>query len=545
MAEKNTSMFYTMKNDPNEFDSKGVSYSEIPMGEFAFRVWEAKKNKARNANEVTPMGIWADEQELTNEDFKAMLEYSNSQDYTPTDRMISNDFIPEDSKKRMFFQGQTFGFGDEIVGGIAAISDVLTGKTDEASFGELYTKYRDDERQKIQEYRDARPGEALSYEVGGAIISPGGFLKAPKFIKKGVDVVTKGGAGRKAAVTAGTYGTVYGAGASEEETLTGIAKDSLTTGVTSSLFGVGFQKAIPALTNKAKNAIKWMNKSQKTPRLETLRIAKNEAYKVADKSPAKFNIKDFSKMETEALRIAKEGRYEEFSEEAVKGALNMFKALKTEGSKGKVYNLTQMDKLRQKLSQKYNQNPDQTALLGMINLIDDTIASKAVKGFPELELARVANQRYKKAELIDMAIKNVKLDMKGGSPMSESKLYKTALVRILKDKNQIKYFSEEEKKIMEKALEGNIMDRVVGRTADLSPNVQKVMTALAFAGSYAQPLWLIPTAVGLVANRAANRNVRGKIDELADTLAGISNPPPTMTSGVPQIGSTSAAIMEQ
>lgn len=545
MAEKNTSMFYEMKNNPNEFDSKGVPYSEIPIGEFAYRVWESKKNQARRANEVTPMGIWADEQELTNEDFKAMLEYSKSQDYSPTDRMISDDFIPEDSKKRMFFQGQTFGFGDEIVGGIAAISDVLTGKTDEASFGELYTKYRDEERRKIQEYRDARPGEALAYEAGGAILSPGGFLKAPKLIKKGVDVVTKGKATRKAAVTGGTVGTVYGAGASEEDTLGGVAKDSLVTGVTSSLFGVGFQKAIPALSSKAKDAIKWMEKSEKTPRLETLRIAKNKAYELADKSPARFGIKEFTKLEQQALKVAKESRYEEFSEEAVKGALNMFKALKKEGSKGKQYNLTQMDKLRQKLSQKYNQNPDQVALLDMINLIDDMIASKAVKGFPDLELARVANQRYKKAELLDRAINNVKLDMKAGSQMSESKLYKTAIVSILKDPKSSKYFSKEELDLMENVLQGNIMDRVIGRTADLSPNVQKVMTALAFAGSYAQPLWLIPTTVGLFANRAANRNVRNKVDELADKIADIAKPEAVMSEAITPSTAVTSAVMAQ
>jgi hypothetical protein len=204
-----------------------------------------------------------------------------------------------------------------------------------------------------------------------------------------------------------------------------------------------------------------------------------------------------------------------------------------------------MDKLRQKLSQKYNKNPDQVALLDMINLIDDTIASKAVKGFPDLELARVANQRYKKAELLDRAINNVKLDMKSGSPMSESKLYKTAIVSILKDQKARRYFSEDELKLMENTLQGNIMDRVIGRTADLSPNVQKVMTALAFAGSYAQPLWLIPTTVGLFANRAANRNVRNKVDELADSIAGITKPEAVMSEAVTPATAVTSSFMAQ
>ena len=135
--------------------------------------------------------------------------------------------------------------------------------------------------------------------------------------------------------------------------------------------------------------------------------------------------------------------------------------------------------------------------------------------------------------------------MKAGSQMSESKLYKTAIVSILKDPKSSKYFSKEELDLMENVLQGNIMDRVIGRTADLSPNVQKVMTALAFAGSYAQPLWLIPTTVGLFANRAANRNVRNKVDELADKIADIAKPEAVMSEAITPSTAVTSAVMAQ
>jgi len=254
---------------------KGLSpaYADIPNGEFAYRVWNAQKEQAASLKETTPMGLWADEN-------KAMLEFSKTAGYDPTERTISNEYIPEDSQGRALLQGQTFGFGDEIVGGIAAGLDKISGNPQ--PLNELYTKYRDKERQKMKEFRQAAPGEALAYEVGGAFLSPAMALKAPKAIE-GLT------AGKKAMTISGSYGGLYGAGASEEETFSGVAKDTATATVTSALFGLGIQKAIPLAGKQAHKVGDWLKKAEDNPTVQNLKTAKDKAYSLVTNSNIKFD----------------------------------------------------------------------------------------------------------------------------------------------------------------------------------------------------------------------------------------------------------------
>ena len=303
--------FYEIKSDPEGADKYGVPYSEIGNGEFAYRMWEVQKEKADSLQNTLPMGMWADEVGLNNKDFKEMVEFSTSAGYDPTDRTISDSFEPENSEQRLTTQGFTYGFGDEIAGAVGAIGDVITGKTEDSSFGQLYTQYRDSERQKMREYRKNFPEKALAYEIGGAIVSPGGFLKVPKLLKNASAL-------KKAAVLSGTAGTIYGAGASEKETALEVAGDAALTGVGSSLFGVGFQKAIPMFGKIGEQTRKWMKKSEDTPRLDILRIAKNKAYEMADKSPARFGVKEFSQLEKNAKKIAQASNYEDFQKMLLK-----------------------------------------------------------------------------------------------------------------------------------------------------------------------------------------------------------------------------------
>jgi len=98
-----------MATNLEELKSLSPAYADIPNGEFAYRVWNSQKEQAASLEETMPMGIWADEHNVSNEDFKDMLEFSKSAGYDPTDRTISNEYIPEASQGRALFQGQTFG----------------------------------------------------------------------------------------------------------------------------------------------------------------------------------------------------------------------------------------------------------------------------------------------------------------------------------------------------------------------------------------------------------------------------------------------------
>ena len=511
--------FYDLKNTPGAKDKTGVLYSDISNASFAYRLWEKQKNDAKDLNSAIPMGVWADSVGLSNKDFKSMVSLSKTEGYDPTGRTMNDSFEPEDSGARLTFQGQTFGWGDEIVGGMTAVGDVLTGKSEEASFGELYTKYRDSERQKIEEYRKNFPLKALGYEVAGSFatpLAPLTALKVPSLIKK---LSTT----KKAMAASGTGGLIYGAGASTKDDLSGIAKDSMFGGITASLFGYGLNKAIPVIKKSklGEQAKKWMGIAQDTPRIETLQIAKNAAYALADKSEARFGRLEFSGLYEKALMRAKENNYEEYGEGAVKGTLAILKNLR-DGSELK--NLSQLDKIRQNIAKKYKANPDQTALLNIMDEIDNVIKIKSTD-FPDLALARIANSKYKKAELFDEAFENVKIDLENATGgVSELKLYKDAITSILKDKRKMQYFSAEEADYMRKILKGNILDRTFGRTAELSPGVNRLMTMAAFAGSYLQPWVVVPTVLGLVANKITNATMRKKADDLIDVVGDIKKP---------------------
>jgi len=80
-------------------------------------------------------------------------------------------FIPvappvEKQKRRAFAQGVTFGFGEEIeAAGRAALSAVGLSEDDRG-----YKEIRDELRQKLLDYQEAYPGEAITAELAGAIV---------------------------------------------------------------------------------------------------------------------------------------------------------------------------------------------------------------------------------------------------------------------------------------------------------------------------------------------------------------------------------------
>lgn len=517
-----------MATNLEELKSLSPAYADIPNGEFAYRVWNSQKEQAASLEETMPMGIWADEHNVSNEDFKDMLEFSKSAGYDPTDRTISNEYIPEASQGRALFQGQTFGFGDEIIGGLAAGIDKITGNPQ--PLNELYTKYRDAERQKMKEFRQNAPKEALAYEVGGSLLSPAMMLKAPK----AVEGLT---AGKKAMAVSGAYGGIYGVGVSEEDTFSGVAKDAAVATLTSSLFGLGIQKAIPLVGGRAHKVGDWLKKAEDNPTVQNLKKAKDAAYSLVTNSKIKFGGDDLNYMFNEARKIATQTHHQPAAEPQVKAALNIFKLLKTEGQP---QTLAQLDKFRQKLARYYRSEQGQTqpALGDMMDLIDKTIQRKAGQ-HPIMDAARIANTKYKKAEKIENILHQKMIEKKGKPYMSEASMYKDAIKSLLRNKKDIRWFSTEERKTLEKFIEGDIVERAIERTAGFAPSANKLMTMLAFAGSYFQPLFLVPTGLGMVAKRISDKGIRSKAEQLINTMGGVK---PPVQRGITEASKAAGAV---
>lgn len=523
--------FYDVKNRIGGKTSNGVPFSDFTNAEFAYRWWEKEKEDAPDLSSAMSIGDWAESVGLNDEDFLALTQITGDEKLDPIERPVPPEWTSSlDDKARLTFQGQTWGFGDEIMGALGAVKATAAGNKGNNSVADLYALYRDDERAKIKEFRTNKPIEALSYEIAGGVFSPGNQLKLPSKlkdlkelkraaqIKAGKTAVIGAKPTTQAAKAAFGAGLVYGAGASEEDSVLGIAKDSVIAGVTSSIFGVGFQKAVPLFSKGKEKLASLFNKANKgSSSVATLRELKDTAYEYSKTSEGLFDNKDFNALYSKANQLAVQGHYTKEKDLAVTKALNYLKALKQ--NKGN-YTLIQMDKVKQSISQLYTKNPEQVVLLDMADAVDDIIKTKGQQ-FPEIETARAANALYKKAEKLELSFNKARINTLAKDKASGVELYKQSVADILNNPKAIKYFSEEEKKLLEGFLEGNVADKTLKRLSGMKPSFQNFMFAVGTSAYFQNPIFLLSMAVGGAANRARERAIKPKAEELLQKLGNI------------------------
>ena len=106
-------------------------------------------------------------------------------------RQAQSSVAPVESQKfRTALQGVTYNFADEIE---AAVRSILP----ESLGGGEYEDIRNELRQKLSAYKEANPGEALTYELAGALVPAIGMMAVPGL---------QGGGAVRLATIAGTEG---------------------------------------------------------------------------------------------------------------------------------------------------------------------------------------------------------------------------------------------------------------------------------------------------------------------------------------------------
>jgi hypothetical protein len=93
----------------------------------------------------------------------------------------------ESQKARTFAQGVSFGFSDEIE---AAVRSIVPGS-------KSYDSIRDELRTQLSAYKEANPGEALTFELAGALVPSIAMMMVP-----GGQVAGMGNLGRAATTSA-------------------------------------------------------------------------------------------------------------------------------------------------------------------------------------------------------------------------------------------------------------------------------------------------------------------------------------------------------
>ena len=152
-------------------------------------------------------------------------------------------------------QGLTFGFADEME---AAVRSALDSGAD-------YTDVVKEVRNKINEFRDRSPGSAYGTEIAASILptiaaqfipGAGQALGAARATQLGrlAQTALKGPV-RKAAVTSGGQGALYGLGTGEGGPGGRLESAALTGGL-SAVGGAAMQKVAPHITSKAKELLR-------------------------------------------------------------------------------------------------------------------------------------------------------------------------------------------------------------------------------------------------------------------------------------------------
>lgn len=129
-------------------------------------------------------------------------------------------------------QGATFGFADEVTG---AVKGAYRRVTEGGSFGDQYTKARDETRQYFKEAEDANPNSYLAGQVtGGVVASLIPVAGQAGRLAQGASLASRVGAAAKAGAIVGGAG---GAGYSEGQTVSDVIADTATGAATGAAIG--------------------------------------------------------------------------------------------------------------------------------------------------------------------------------------------------------------------------------------------------------------------------------------------------------------------
>lgn len=498
-----------------EYKAKNPAYKDTPNGKLAFGLW----NKHYKEKGV-PMGQYADAVGLSNEDFKGMVEFSKQSGYEPTGRTFAEDYVPPMSQLRAGFQGQTFATGDEIVGGLTAGAQKLMGS--DKSFSDLYESAVQNERDMLAQYRKAAPVESAATEIAGSFLTP--FPMAGG----GASTLKTGG------MAAGS-GFLYGVGSGEGDIRKRL-ESGIENGVVSGLFGMGTQKILNT-TGKAFNRLNAsVVAANKRPTVDSLKRAKNEAYKLVDQDGTLFGVDSMDELYQRASKAV--AKYD-FDPDADKQVLAVAKALKNK--QGTAMTLSELDKWRSDVLWKRYEaasGAEKPMIREIISVVDDVIDNKLAGGSTVLKDARIANGRFKKAELLEEAFQKADLETaSAGSGGNITNKYRQAVKNIMLNPKKAKWFTDEELSVMDAFVRGSTSDNILRLVGKLSPSGNGLMLALNVIGATIDPTTLAATAVGGASKLASDARTKAGAGKIIGTVGGAIEKPLTDLSGyAPQMG---------
>lgn len=421
---------------------------------------------------------------------------------------------PAEAAAAGYMQGYALSSVDEAAGA----AGYLEGGPEMANFR------REQARAGFEGAQEQHPALYTAGRIVGAITNP---------VTRMFPATTVPGA----AVAAGTEGALDSFGNSEggfKERITDSAKGGAISFITGGATA-GLLKGL----SRGKQAL--FNRGQTRPSVGTLQQFKNSAYADVRKSGFRFSEDDMTAQLQRLQRKAKTSRWDlDEVSEVDKPAFDAMRVLERRIGLNRPVSLDMLDKTRQKLWDIYNRT-DHPFVLEAIGEIDETI-SRAAGANEVMEVARLANSRFAKAQLLENAFHKAQLQTastgSGGNILNK---YRQAVTRIITTPREAKWFSPEELELMEQFVMGNNAENALRRIGKLSPGGNGLMTALNVYAASVNPAMLGITGAATAAKGAADKSAMRGSERILDAVSGFEKAtPPSSSLRGPAVGGATA-----
>ena len=490
-----------------------------------------------------PMGQFADQVGLSSEGFNEMIALAKKSGVTPTSSSSiengpNNDVITGYNQQDQSFvnpdmetmgmkegllssaaQGITMGWSDEITGHMGAIAESLGGS--ELSYDDLYTRMKEFEENRLEDFRKTNPKSAFAAEVGGAIATSVAatpamaLLKTPKFL---MDL----SAGMKAFITSGGVGAIYGAGAADEGER---GRDAIKVGTLSAFGGFLLQKPIGFVSSKYD---KLVAKTNQSPTIQNLKELKNTAYTKAKELGIKFEGAAIEKFRKEGLDSLDES-YDPILNKYAASSKKLFEDTLDDAYIEGI-SFEKLDLLQRQLWAKLKESGKQEVkIYPFINAVNNLIKSHPDTSATAMA-AKSANSIYNKAKEVDWQFTKVLNNKELTGDIG--KKYKMAVRNILNNKNLRNNFNDVDIKTMESFLKGNISDKMLGAIGKLSPTNGGVIAMLQLGAVAYNPAIAIASAVAYASKSSFNKQATKGAERLLNYMKQFT-PKETVNTVVP------------
>lgn len=414
---------------------------------------------------------------------------------------------------RSLLQGQSYGYADEAV---AAGTSALSGNSYDFELAK--------ERARLDAGREQYPGLSLGAEIGGALSVPLGAVKGTGNLL--MDVAKSAGAG-------GALSALYGFGAGE-----GGAANRVDSAVNSGIWGAGLSAAAPVVGAAAQkvmdaNALRKALKDavQNAPTTEQLRQAGKSAYKAVDDLGVTLQPQSVANMGDDAIAAMRQQGLDTGPMSLTPQSARLSEVIQETTGGGNPIPFSELELLRRKAGiPAGNVTAKTESALGseVIGKIDDYVANLGPGDVAGGDGEALSSAITKAREIWAMRSKSGMIDdimeKAQGYVSGEASGIRNQFATILRNPKLARGFTEAEKTLMRRAINGSLPQRMLHLAANgMGRHVATGMGAALGAGAGMAggfPAAMAASALGGMAGLGSSTVLQKLSEALAQKEAG-------------------------